>query len=226
MIPNNKILDDLVNKGFDYPRDKHTPLNQAYELGGISLRDTSKSMVYTWYGYTGFSTHNPTKHTIFLKRLYTPPKTVEAVYAWGYILIAPTTLPEVPEELFEITDIQEDAPITELDFTFDQNMNPCIVYVSDGISKMYWYSPVEEEQVTTVWEGIYSPRISLDDKRKSRIPYSDIIFAYMRDNNLYYRLQRERYITEHLIKEYPDYPKKYLWNIGMGKELEFLFYVR
>ena len=116
--------------------------------------------------------------------------------------------------------------ITEIDLTFDQNMRPCIVYVSDGVSKMFWYDASVEKQTTTIYPDIRNPRVSLDDKRTVNTSESGIIFSYVRGNSLYYRLQRDRYSIEHLIidesfrdKDLPLTLKK----IGMGMGGRFLF---
>ena len=119
-----------------------------------------------------------------------------------------------------------DPLITEIDLTFDQNMRPCIVYVSSGVSKMFWYDTALEKQTTTTYPDIRNPRVSLDDKRTVNTTESNIIFSYVRDNNLYYRLQRDRYSVEYLIVDESfrdkDLPLS-LNKIGMGVGGRFLF---
>lgn len=117
--------------------------------------------------------------------------------------------------------------VTEMSFTFDQNMRPTIAYVEDGIAKLYWYDSSQSQNVITEYVDITNPRLSLDDKRKFNIGNSDIIFAYVTDHNrLCYRLQRERYSAEHVLltdtTKSDDEPLK-LFNIGMSTANRFLF---
>ena len=44
-----------------------------------------------------------------------------------------------------------------------------------------------------------SCRIAIDDSRDYYSAASDIFFAYTKNNNLYYRIQRENYANEYLI---------------------------
>ena len=117
-----------------------------------------------------------------------------------------------------------DSDITEIDLTFDQNMRPCIAYVANGISKLYWYDTQQGEQVIDEYPDIRNPRVSLDDKRRFNVANSDIIFAYQKGDNLCYRIQRERFTDEHVLATNPK--KRLLWRIGMGRHGRFLFYWR
>ena len=117
-----------------------------------------------------------------------------------------------------------DTNITEVDLTFDQNMRPCITYVANGISKLYWYNAEQAMQVFDEYPDIRNPRISLDDKRKFNVANSDIIFAYQKGDTLCYRIQRERFTIEHVLAT--DSKKRLLWRIGMGRNNRFLFYWR
>lgn len=117
-----------------------------------------------------------------------------------------------------------DSNITQIDITFDQNMYPCVAYVADGVSKLYWFDTQVNKHITTEYPTINYPRVSLDDKRKFNIGNSDIILAYQREDKLCCRIQRERYGIEHILAT--DSKKRILWHIGMGKSLRFLFYWR
>ena len=111
--------------------------------------------------------------------------------------------------------------ITELDLTFDQNMRPVLTYVSGGIAKLYWYDTVSQSQVITDFPNVQNPRVSLDDKRSFNTPNSDVIFAYINNDRLCCRYQRERYGTEHVLHQLP--PNAKLGKIGMGTTNRFLF---
>lgn len=117
-----------------------------------------------------------------------------------------------------------DSNITEIDLTFDQNMRPCIAYVANGISKLYWYDTFQAKQVIDEYPAIRNPRVSLDDKRRFNVSQSDIIFAYQKGNTLCYRVQRERFTIERVLVT--NTKKRLLWRIGMGRNNRFLFYWR
>lgn len=110
-------------------------------------------------------------------------------------------------------------------FAFDQNMNPCVVYNKAGVTYYYWYDPIEGKQTTMSFDVYMEyPQVSLDDHRQHQLGASDIILSYIRDDKLYYRLQRERYLQEHFLE---DVPHMKLMQIGMTKNLRFRWrYVR
>ena len=110
---------------------------------------------------------------------------------------------------------------TELDLTFDQNMRPVLTYVSGGIAKLYWYDTVSQSQTITELPNAQNPRVSLDDKRSFNTANSDVIFAYINNDQLCCRYQRERYSIEHVLHQLP--PKTQLVKIGMGTANRFLF---
>jgi hypothetical protein len=98
--------------------------------------------------------------------------------------------------------ILSDTNISEVDLAFDQNMFPFLTYVSNGLIKFYWYDPTIPAFVTsTIFELAISPRCTLDDKRAFDVTNSDIVLLYINllTQQLVYRIQRERYATEHVI---------------------------
>ena len=111
--------------------------------------------------------------------------------------------------------------ITEVDLTFDQNMRPVLAYVSGGIAKLYWYDTVSQSQTITDFPNAKNPRVSLDDKRSFNTANSDVIFAYINNDQLCCRYQRERYGIEHVLHQLP--PNTELVKIGMGTANRFLF---
>ena len=117
-----------------------------------------------------------------------------------------------------------DTNITEIDLTFDQNMRPCIAYVANGISKLYWYDTFQAKQVVDEYPLIRNPRVSLDDKRRFNVANSDIIFAYQKGDTLCCRVQRDRFTIEYELAT--NTAKRLLWRIGMGRNNRFLFYWR
>lgn len=80
-------------------------------------------------------------------------------------------------------------------------MNPFIAYVQGGQAKYYWYDSTVPGMVhTNLPAGSYDPRCTMDEKRPFNIAESDILLSYIRAGNLCVRYQRERYLTEHVLK--------------------------
>lgn len=190
-IPDNRLSTEPVPGEYLPPDDRLAyPKLIDWELGGIALNDPSQGhMVRIWVADTD-------AHII---RIYPEPEEGEPI-------TGAVTFIEEPE-----------AEIVELSFTFDQNMRPTIVYVilldrpeiceedDPGytyVTKMYWYDTlIESFRITTYGTEYTSPRVTLDDKRLTATQqgFNDILFFYHRDNNLYYRQQRDRYTVERLL---------------------------
>jgi hypothetical protein len=100
-------------------------------------------------------------------------------------------------------------------------MRVVLSYVSDGIAKLYRYDNVSQSHVITDFPNVQNPRVSLDDKRGCSIANSDVIFAYITNDQLCCRYQRERYGVEHVLHQLPVKTK--LVKIGMGTANRFLF---
>lgn len=117
---------------------------------------------------------------------------------------------------------------TEISLSFDSNMQPVLAFVQGGEVKLYWYDSVSAGYVTTNFGSTYkSPRVALDDHRyvaSNGFQLSDVIFAYVRANNLYYRQQRDRYLTERLLHSGLR-DDQTLLKIGLNRKLRFQFMV-
>jgi hypothetical protein len=114
------------------------------------------------------------------------------------------------------------ADVTEISFTFDQNMNPFIAFVENGQAKFWWYdSEIPGTTTTNLPAGSLTPRCTLDDKRQTQTGQSDIILCYVLNGDLKKRIQRERYTVEdtlvspflHPVYELPAVLKR----VGMHK---------
>lgn len=110
--------------------------------------------------------------------------------------------------------------ITEISLAFDQNMRPAIAYMQGNVAKLWWYDATIPAYDTITFTGALFPKVTLDDKRPVLINSSDIILAYVKDNNLYFRAQRDRFLTEYLLKE--DVNAKLL-SIGMTTNYRLKF---
>lgn len=113
--------------------------------------------------------------------------------------------------------------VTELSFTFDQNMNPFLAFTDSYGSFYYWYDTLSATYVLSqLPQGSISPRCCLDDKRDMQSAVSDIILAYTRGDSLYVRVQRDRYETEYELTS--ALPKTgVLDQIGMNEVWRFQF---
>ena len=121
------------------------------------------------------------------------------------------------------TVIVSDVGITEMHFTFDQNMRPFVCWVADGQAKFYWFDSTIEDYTTTIMDpAVVTPRCTLDDKRLLQSGASDIILSYVRANALYFRMQRDRYLVEYPLLA----DVKGLVQVGMGRNNRLQFIIR
>lgn len=113
--------------------------------------------------------------------------------------------------------------VEHIAFTFDQNMNPLIIYTADGRTYMYWYDPVQGAQTTEDWGVSYNcVQCTLDDPRPEYASDSDIIIAYINTvGELCYRVQRERYLIQHVITG--GLTGRRLTQIGLTRNYRFRF---
>jgi hypothetical protein len=112
--------------------------------------------------------------------------------------------------------------------SFDQNMFPVISYVDQYGAGYYWYDPIAHSYAFVVMDSTVTyPCVTMDDKRPiaTRVGSNDIILAYINNNNLCFRAQRDRYGTEYVLQvNVGNYiPNPTLWRIGMnsGNRLQF-----
>lgn len=142
-----------------------------YERGGIALNDTSEGLLYQDW-------------TLWLR-------------GDDVVIKAENYAPNPPTVLFTFTGI------TELSLAFDQNMNPFVAYVRDGEPWFWWWDPSPNDYVHVALPvDCLTPRCCMDDKRDNAAGYgfSDVILAYARNDNIYTREQRNRYIDEDLFE--------------------------
>lgn len=93
--------------------------------------------------------------------------------------------------------LYSEAGITQMDFSFDQNMKPCLAFTKNGVAYFWWYNVVNLQYETITLTGAMTPLTLLDDKRADLLGSSDIILFYLRDGRLYYREQRDRFTIEY-----------------------------
>lgn len=97
--------------------------------------------------------------------------------------------------------IEVPEKVKKLTFAFDQNMRHVIAYEKDDTTYLYWYDTISAEYVTSTFPNVISPALGLDERRQDYILKSDVVFAYVFNNNLCCRLQRDRYQVEYILQE-------------------------
>lgn len=109
--------------------------------------------------------------------------------------------------------------LTALSFTLDQNLRPLLVYVQNKKTYMYWFNSAIGKMEVKLWgEGYLTPQVALDDLRIENSSQIDIIFAYIKDENLCIRYQRDRFTTETVLG-----PSDRLFQIGALNNHRFGF---
>lgn len=175
MLPNNELAATPHISGFQVPVKTLLPVDklQDWEMGGVALNNPSAGLFVQVWKFT----------------LEVDPSTGDSTVF--------TEAPGAPKTL-----LFTGSYITEIAGAFDQNMNPVVAYMESGTPKFWWWDPTAGAMVhTTLPTGCFDLRCSLDDKRRFNISESDVLLCYIRGGSLYYRLQRERYLTEHLLQD-------------------------
>lgn len=120
--------------------------------------------------------------------------------------------------------VYERAGITALSLAFDQNMRPILAYEADGQSWLWWWDSLTNARRTDSFGPVRCPRVTLDDKRPSATEFgtSDVIFAYIREDKLCYRQQRDRFGIERVLR-YGVSRLSRLHNMGLTDKMRFQF---
>lgn len=112
------------------------------------------------------------------------------------------------------------GPITLVSLAFDQAMNPHVAFVEAGVAWLWWWDTIANAMTFTSFPGARSPRLGLDEKRPALLSAGDVVMAYMRDDSLCIRYQRERFADEHVLAT--GYSQE-LVSIGMNAAGRFQF---
>lgn len=173
MLPDHVLSSTLVYGNYLYPDYLYTDGLVDYEMGGVGLSDASTGLLVQVWTAT---------------LVGVPGEAGTAVHV---------SAPNTPDTLL----FQRDG-ITEISLAFDQNMRPFIAFVAAGQATFWWYdATLPGARFTDLPTGSSSPKCTLDDKRplETLAGTSDILLAYIRTDNLYYREQRDRYTVEYLL---------------------------
>jgi hypothetical protein len=114
----------------------------------------------------------------------------EVFYETGDIKIKPVT------GSVEFTYAAPNATIVS--GAFDQNMNAVVAYLDNtNVATIYYFG--QSGYTTLSVSSVTSMRLTIDDPREYYSAASDIFFCYVKNDVLYYRIQRENYATEYEI---------------------------
>lgn len=92
----------------------------------------------------------------------------------------------------------EDARIEEIALTFDQLGRPTVFYNVGGTLKLYWYDPVQADQVVSVITNGRNPTMMFDYPTTPSNSNSDMIMFYVStDNKIVMRYQRDRWANNY-----------------------------
>lgn len=125
------------------------------------------------------------------------------------------------------TKIFDQDGIVWLTFCFDQTMRWSAAYtLNDGKSYLRWYNSLLQDYETTfLGEGVVSPFLTLDDKRAVMNATSDMVLAYIQNQRVIIRVQRERFENLHIWAE--NIPKDWIIrNFGMSNKLRLQMEIR
>lgn len=177
MFPDNTLAVNPHIAGYSFPVKTLSPEDrlQDWEMGGVALNDPSQGLEVQLWKFT-LEVAEDTGDSFVYVEAPSVAKVLMFSLPAGYI--------------------------SEIAGAFDQNMNPMVAYQTSGSAKIWWWDPTVTGMVhTTLPAGCIDLRCSLDDKRRFNVAASDVILSYVRGGSLYCRLQRERYLTEHLLQD-------------------------
>lgn len=112
--------------------------------------------------------------------------------------------------------------IKQLSLGFDSNMSPVIAYTEDDIVKLRWFNTLTSLFQTDSYPLAVNGRCSTDEKRAGLDGLSDVIFSYVESGVLYYRQQRDRYLTAYVVGAVPAGFKLRITGKNVGNRFQFL----
>lgn len=196
MIPSNPLIYniDSTNKflvaPFQYPDNISSSSELVdYEMGGLAIQDPSKGLKYQIW--KGW--WDATDATVYLS-------TDDAS--------------ATPIAIFTESDV------IEFTFTFDQNMRwAAATRLVGNVLHFRWYDTAAESYVTSVYTGISSVGLALDDKRDMQVQFgaTDMILTYVRADQVCWRIQRDRFLTEYTHSGFIVPDSMRITHFGMSK---------
>jgi len=96
---------------------------------------------------------------------------------------------------------------------FDYNMNIVITWVAVDGAYLYYNSTIFNEYITLHYPKVTSSIVVIDNPTDEAIAVSDVLFAYVSDNRLTYRKQREEYSNAYFLARTNSTLIKAGWNL-------------
>lgn len=199
MIPNNALTPEYIPEDFLYPDNLTILPTFDYELGGINLSDPTEGLEY---------------------QVWTA-QIVGVGLGTGILVESENGFSSI---------IFSSPNITWVRLTFDQNMHPFLAFVDYRGAGYYWWDPTIPGLTTAYLDpAVQYASCSLDDKRPAPINnnLSDIILSYVLNGNLCFRMERDRYNVEYVLRAGlgTTVPNPNVFNIGMGTKNRLLFMI-
>ncbi len=106
---------------------------------------------------------------------------------------------------------------------FDQNSRPYIAYADINCNaSYYWYdSTIPGYRTSTLAGVVKRPFMVLDDPRPVESSNSDVLLAYVRNGELFYRQQRDRFGIEYDLGPAPATLVQFGMNHGLRMQFAF-----
>ncbi len=89
--------------------------------------------------------------------------------------------------------------VTELSLAFDFSMRAQIAYTENGQTWLRQFNLAGDESIKRAIPNATFPRLTLDDKRQEQAGTADVLLFYLRAGNICCRIQRESFLTEHIL---------------------------
>lgn len=201
MIPNNSMSSVIEYAPYIPPDGPPYESLVSMQRGGIGLSDPTAGLEYQDWTLT--CTGDPWPTDFYISAPNTPSTLL-------YSLIAP-----------------EVAQTCSL--AFDPNMHPAIAWESDtGAYLRWWNATIPDYEVLYLGSDVTSVQVTLDDKREAQAGAGndDIICAYTRSNNLYFRQLRDRFTIEYLLLLNVPLANPKVIKVGMHEDWRLQFYMQ
>lgn len=131
-------------------------------------------------------------------------------------------LGKVGDTLTSVASVGSD--VVKVALAFDQNMRPCYAWQLDTDEcVLRFFDNTVGDYTEVTFEEARSPCLTLDDSRPYANSHSDVILAYLKDDQLCYRQQRDRFLIEYVLE---DVSKKHLVRIGLNKQNRLQFMLK
>lgn len=93
---------------------------------------------------------------------------------------------------------EEPLPIQQISLTFDQLGRPLVFYrIGQDTLKLYWYDPVSQQNIITNFGVGKDPTACFDFPQDTGQPFTDVLLFYVRNDQVFMRIQRDRYAIEY-----------------------------